>query len=85
MEKTENMQDEATFHFTVWFGPTGKIKRNMLVQNMWLYPERSMLLQSLETNLEKKSELRNFCCDLSLSPWIVNYNASICPGCFLPQ
>lgn len=42
-----------------------------------------MLLQTLEPNIEKKSELRNFCYGFSLSPQIVICNVSICSGCFL--
>lgn len=40
MEKPQNMQGEVTSNLTVWFGPTGKMKMNMLVQNMWLYPRK---------------------------------------------
>lgn len=44
-----------------------------------------MLLQTLEPNIEKNSELRNFWYGLSLSPQVVNCNVSIYLVVFSPH
>lgn len=40
MIKTQNITTEVTSHLAVQFGPIGKIKMNLLVQNMWLCPRK---------------------------------------------
>lgn len=41
------MQDEVISHLTVQFDPIGKIKMNMLVQNIWLYPRKEYAAPNL--------------------------------------
>lgn len=44
MEKPQNITTEVTFHLAVQFGPVRKIKMNLFMQNMWLYPTKEYVL-----------------------------------------
>lgn len=47
MEKMENMQEEATSLLTVWFGPTGKIKRKYVNAEYVVIPRKQYAAPNL--------------------------------------
>lgn len=54
------MQDEVISHLTVQFDPIGKIKMNMLVQNIWLYPRKEYAAPNLRDKHWEKVRTEKF-------------------------